>query len=59
ISQFTTLHGKSGTIVDSSSEELIDEEHPQKYKTVKFGDIKSYLMQVGPTLGGPPFYFLL
>ncbi|GLJ21933.1 hypothetical protein SUGI_0410640 [Cryptomeria japonica] len=39
--------------------ELIDEEHPQKYKTVKFSDITSYLMQVGPTLGGPPSYFLL
>ena len=40
-------------------EELIDEKHPQKYKAVTFEDLKAYYIQAGPTLGGPPAYFLL
>eukprot|EP00253_Pinus_taeda_P035747 PITA_35747 len=40
-------------------EELIDEKHPRKYRGVTFEDLKAYFMKAGPTLGGPPAYFLL
>lgn len=40
-------------------EELIDEKHPKRYKAVTFEDLKAYYIQAGPTLGGPPAYFLL
>lgn len=40
-------------------EELIDEKHPRKYIGVTFEGLKAYFMKAGPTLGGPPAYFLL
>lgn len=40
-------------------EDLIDEKHPQMYRAVIFEDLKAYYKQVGPSLGGPPAFFLL
>lgn len=40
-------------------QELIDEKHPRMYRAVTFADLKDYYKQAGPSLGGPPDFFLL
>jgi len=42
-----------------SPPELIDEKHPQMYRAVTFEDLKAYYKKAGPSMGGPPPYFLL
>ncbi|GLJ21937.1 hypothetical protein SUGI_0410710 [Cryptomeria japonica] len=39
-------------------EELITEEHPQKYNVAKFGDIIAQYFQLGPTLGGSNYFLI-
>ncbi|GLJ21940.1 hypothetical protein SUGI_0410750 [Cryptomeria japonica] len=39
-------------------EELINEEHPKKYKVAKFGDLFARYIQLGPTLGGTNYFLI-